>query len=167
MEEIWKDIEGYNGKYQVSNLGRVKSLKGSEKILKPRVSNTGYKYVNLCIQGKSKTLKIHRLVAQAFLPNPEGLPQVNHKDEDKLNNNVDNLEWCTREYNCNYGTRNKRIASTGGIKVICIETGIAYDSILEAKRCTGINNTDIAEVCKGIRKTAGGFHWRYMSQFSM
>lgn len=123
MVEIWKSILGYEGLYEVSNLGRVRSLdrrvsytngqvhihKG--RILKPGVSN-GYMQVHLCNNGSMKQPLVHRLVAEAFIPNPDNLPQVNHKDENPSNNNVDNLEWCTSEYNINYGTRtNKSIES--------------------------------------------------------
>jgi hypothetical protein len=110
MEEIWKDIEGYEGKYQVSNLGRVKSLKdrwGSrEKILKLLKHNGTHKYsvVQLCDCGVTKKYLLHRLVAETFIPNPNGLPIINHKDENPENNTVDNLEWCDYSYNINYGT---------------------------------------------------------------
>ena len=104
MNEEWRDIEGYEGLYQVSNLGRVKSLnyrgcKGNISILKPRLTKKGYETINLCKDGKVKNVRIHRLVAQSFISNPNNLPVVNHKDENKLNNNVDNLEWCTCQDN--------------------------------------------------------------------
>lgn len=122
MQEIWKDIEGYEGLYQVSNLGRVKSLdkyinsgiknnsyvKRKEKILKLKF-NQGYYEVTLTHNHKRRFCKVHRLVAQAFIPNPNNFPQVNHKDENKLNNCVENIEWCDAKYNCNYGTRNSKI----------------------------------------------------------
>lgn len=112
MLEEWRDIEGYEGLYQVSNLGRVKSLKsqyGYRKIiLKPRKNKYGYFHLQLHNKGNIKDCTIHRLVAQAFIPNPNNYPQINHKDENKLNNNVSNLEWCTAKYNTNYGTRNQR-----------------------------------------------------------
>ena len=118
IEEIWKPIEGYEGLYEVSNLGRVRSLdrfyyrlhKG--KVLSPTKDRYGYLTVTLNCNGKSKTIKIHRLVAQAFLPNPDNLPQVNHKDEVKSNNCVDNLEWCSAKYNVNFGTRQERYRNT-------------------------------------------------------
>lgn len=117
QEEIWRDIEGYEGLYEVSNLGRVRSsdsynslgrlhLKG--RIRKPVVVR-GYLRVELCKEGKGKWFYVHRLVAHVFIPNPEGLPEINHRDENKTNNLVDNLEYCDRKYNCNYGTRNERM----------------------------------------------------------
>ena len=118
MIEEWRPVVGYEGLYEVSNIGRVRSLdrfyyrlhKG--KVLSPTKDRYGYLTVTLNCNGKSKTIKIHRLVAQAFLPNPDNLPQVNHKDEDKTNNNVDNLEWCTAKYNVNFGTRQERYRNT-------------------------------------------------------
>lgn len=105
-EEIWKDIEGYEGKYQVSNFGNVRSLKhhGIErtKLLIPQKHNGGYRTVNLALHQSRKTFTIHRLVAKAFIPNPNNYGFVNHKDEDKTNNNVENLEWCTKSYNAIY-----------------------------------------------------------------
>ena len=109
-KEIWKDCKGYEGKYQVSNFGRVWNV-NNQKYLKPWISKGGYYLVNLMSKnGKIKHELIHRLVAIAFIDNPCNYPQVNHKDEDKTNNCVDNLEWCNSKYNNNYGTRNKRIS---------------------------------------------------------
>lgn len=122
--EEWRDIEGYEGLYQISNLGRVKSLSRiaidrrgiphyvNERILKQAFDKNGYCLVGLHINGKIKSGKVHRLVASAFIDNPHNLPDVNHKDENKSNNNVDNLEWCTPKYNINYGTCLDRIAKT-------------------------------------------------------
>lgn len=113
-KQCWRDIEGYEGLYQVSNTGRVRSLNygrtGKTKVLKQSTDKGGYKNVNLHKSGKYKTCKIHRLVAQAFIPNPNDLPEVNHIDENKANNQVSNLEWCDRTYNCNYGTYKQRVS---------------------------------------------------------
>lgn len=126
-DEIWKPVIGYEGLYEVSNLGHVRSLNrivnSSDrffhqltrihygKTLTPSLEQNGYLTVRLCYQQKVKAFSIHKLVAQAFIPNPNNLPQVNHKDEDKTNNCVDNLEWCTAKYNCNYGTRSIRLSN--------------------------------------------------------
>lgn len=126
MTEIWKDIVGYEGLYQVSNLGNVKRLKGykgrgkgyivEEHLIQPSINSRGYQNVVLCKNGKTKTFSMHRLVAIAFLDNSDNLPQVNHKDENKLNNCVDNLEWCDSKYNNNYGTRNKKCSDKWKLK---------------------------------------------------
>ena len=109
-KEYWKPVVGYEEHYQVSNFGRVKSIKfGKEIILKQHIRG-GYYSVVLSKNGIVKRYSVHRLVAQAFIDNSDNLPQINHKDEDKTNNNVDNLEWCDSEYNNNYGTRNKRVS---------------------------------------------------------
>ena len=120
-EEIWKDIDGYEGLYKVSNLGRVKSLnylrKGIEKERIPNKNNSGYLIVGLHKDGKIKNFLIHRLVAEAFIENVNDLPQVNHKDENKLNNCVENLEWCSAKYNSNYGEHNYNLRNTMSSKV--------------------------------------------------
>ena len=153
----------------MSSLGRVKSLKfGKEKILKTPLVSGGYLAVNLCKEGKRKTHTIHRLVAFAFLPNPDNLPFVNHKDENPSNNVVSNLEWCSAEYNTNYGTRNRRIAESNtnhpkfSKQVICVETGVIYPSIKQVERKLGFANSNISAACNGKYKRAYGFHWRYI-----
>lgn len=166
MKEIWKDIDGYEGLYQVSNLGRVKSLPRNgtvktEKIM--RLTRTPKGYLNVCLT-KSKhqnPQRVHRLVAKAFIPNPYALPQVNHKDEDKTNNKVSNLEWCDNRYNCTYNGREKKVATKLCRKVRCIETGIVYDSILQASADTGIVKSNIIHVCQGKYKQIKGFHFKY------
>lgn len=167
--EIWKDIEGFEG-YQVSTLGRVKSLgngnsnNSKEKILKQYKNKKGYLFVNLYKDGKAKMFTIHRLVAKAFIPNPLNLPCVNHKTEDKSINYVWCIEWCTQKYNVNYGTRNERISKKLSKKVLCVETGIIYPSIIEVERQTRIAYQNISACCNGKpkHKTAGGFHWQYI-----
>lgn len=173
--EIWKDIKGYEGLYQVSNLGRVKSLENrsnhkKEKILASHIRNQYYS-VTLYKDSHYKNYTIHRLVAGAFIPNPDNLPEVNHKDENKLNNYVDNLEWCDKKYNINYGhsavnrqIQNRERGLSMSKKVLCVETGVIYSSIIEAYRQTGIGQKEIINVCKGKPhyKTAGGYHWKYI-----
>ena len=108
-----------------------------------------------------KSYYIHRLVAEAFIPNPKNLPFINHKDENKQNNCVDNLEWCTQKYNINYGTSLKKRIDLMGKPVICMETGKRYKSALEAGKQIGINYKHICDCCRGRRKTTGGYHWEY------
>lgn len=164
-KEIFREIDGFPD-YEVSNLGRVCSFKGKyPKILKPGKNRYGYLYVILYNGGKMIGKTIHRLVAEAFVPNPENKSEVNHIDEDKLNNVAENLEWVTRKENCNHGTRNSRLAKSLSRTVIqyTIE-GIfmaEYSSIHEAERVTGIFHTNICQVCRGKRKTAGGYLWLY------
>lgn len=113
-KQIWKDIEGYEGKYQVSNTGKVRSLNyrhtGKTKVMRQYTDKDGYKNITLRTNGKRKVYFIHRLVAQAFLPNPNNYPIINHKDENKTNNAVWNLEWCTYKYNTNYGNCRKKMS---------------------------------------------------------
>lgn len=161
--EIWKDISEYDGLYKVSNLGRVKSLgndkKRKEKILKPIKYNCGYLIVGLSKQGKRKLYLVHRLVAEAFIDNPNNFRELNHIDEDKTNNCVSNLEWCDRKYNINYGTRNEKISK----RVLCVETNKIYPSTNEVQRQLGFANSHISSACNGKLKQAYGFHWRYVS----
>lgn len=113
-KQIWKDIEGYEGLYQVSNTGKVRSLNyrrtGKTKVIKQSTDKLGYKSVFLCKDGKNKGYLVHRLVALAFIPNPNNYPVINHKDENPSNNYYKNLEWCTQEYNCNYGNCRKKMS---------------------------------------------------------
>lgn len=157
--ERWLDIEGYEGLYQVSSCGRVKSLgngnsnNSKERFLKPKKNSDGYIHVDLYKEGNGKNFKIHRLVAQAFIPNPENLPQINHKNEIKTDNYVSNLEWCTSQYNTDYSKSKK---------VLCVETNKVYKSTREAERQTGIFQPSISLCCNGKRKTAGKFHWKFV-----
>ena len=168
MNEIWKDIEGYPN-YQISTMGRVRSLGNNktrkEKILKSCKLNNGYLIVNLYKEGKVKKHTIHRLVAQTFLDNPNNLPEVNHKDEDKTNNRVENLEWCTQQYNTNYGTRNKRIAKTKSIPILQFSKSgklvKKWDCSMDIERELGFNHSNICMCCNGKRKSVGGYKWRY------
>lgn len=177
--EIWKDIEGYIGLYQVSNFGRVKSLKfGKERVLQPGKNREGYFIVSLCKDGKQKMFRINRLVASAFLKNPENNPCVNHKDEDKTNNFAGtpendymdgNLEWCSYEYNNNYGTRNVRSAlsqingKTSKTVLQFSKTGDfirEWESTAECRR-NGFHQGAVSYCCNGKQKSHKGFIWRY------
>lgn len=170
MIEIWRDIEGFEGLYQVSNLGNVKSLNynhtGKEKLLKQCVMSKKKKYlvVTLYKNQAKKNHYVHILVGKAFIPNPEGLPQINHKDENPQNNNIENLEWCNQEYNNSYGTRAERSAISRGKTVRCVETGVVYPSVSHAARGTNINRTSIMRCASGTQKIAGGYHWEYIQE---
>ena len=170
MEE-WRDIKGYEGIYQISNKGRVKTLgnnRRKEKIREGIADNTGYKRISLCKNGKEKKYSIHRLVAEAFLPNPDNLPVVNHKDENKLNNNVENLEWCTYQYNNTYGTKiEKARKKRKGKKILCVETGEIFntskdviDKIFNGKGHFGT----ISKCCLGKIKSAYKYHFKYIEE---
>ena len=160
--EIFKDIEGYEGLYQISDHGRVKSLKyGKERILKPCMTCNGYLTVRLCKNRKVIRCYVHRLVAAAFMPNPDNLPQINHKDEDKTNNNVDNLEWCSAAYNCNYGSRNKQISKTVYQYSLNGKLIAEYPSTKEVERQFGYGQGNISACCRSKQKTAYGYIWRY------
>lgn len=173
MEEKWKDIQGYEGLYQVSNLGRVRSFSDKKKggfLSLKRKDRGGYIYVVLCRDGIHQTKKVHRLVAEAFLSNPEGLPFINHKDEVKTNNRVDNLEFCTQKYNVNYGTGIQKAKDTrqknkiGFKPVYAFKDGVLvaeYDSITEAARQMGTTKNQIWSCCKRINKSCCNLQWSY------
>ena len=159
---IWKPIPNFEDLYEISNTGEVRSKNPRYKnksILKQGLSNKGYKNVCLCRKGVQKTFNVHRLVALAFIPNPNNLPCVNHKDENKTNNNVDNLEWCSYYYNNVYGDRLTKSALKRSIPVRCVETGVIYPSACAAQRETGIRQPKIWRCCHGMAKTSGGYHW--------
>lgn len=198
MSEIWKDIKGYEGLYQVSSEGRVRSLNyhrmGITKLMKPEIINAGYYRVGLSKNGVTKRFFLHRLVAEAFIPNPNNLPIVNHKDRNPLNCNSNNLEWCDTPYNLSYDSayerrvatrrsnnnyliseetrkklRDAKLGKHTAISMKCsqytkdgqyIDT---YPSMRDASLKTGVCHSSITQVCKGERKTAGGFKWRYAS----
>ena len=162
-----KDVIGYEGYYGVTSCGKIWSYR-AKKFMKLQVNKKGYVCVNLKLNGQQSNQLIHRLVALAYLPNPRKLPEINHKDENKLNNSVNNLEWCDRKYNINYGTGMERSTETQrktsklNKRVLCVETGIIYFSAQEAKRQTGIDNGSISRVCNGKQNVAGGYHWKYI-----
>lgn len=161
-----KEILGFPG-YYIEETGQIWSEK-SKCYRKLTMNKGGYLYTSLRDDnGKSKIFLIHRLVAQYFIPNPNNLPEVNHINEDKTDNRVENLEWCTTEYNLNYGTRLERMRESAtkkrGKKVKCLETQKIYPSMSAASREIGLNVTGIWNVCKGKQKTCGGYTWEYVT----
>lgn len=182
-KEIWKDIEGFNGDYQVSSWGRVKSCERvvmrrdgkpypiRERILQGIKHKKGYIQVGLYKDGKLTIEKVHRLVAIAFLDNPHGYPEVNHRDEDKTNNRVDNLEYCTQKYNSNFGTRNKRISESlinGKTSKRIYQLSKDNSEIInvwlsahEVERQMGWNISNISTCAHGKKHTAYNYKWQY------
>ena len=173
-KEVWRDIEGYEGRYQVSSMGRVKSLKRAdswgrtvkERILKPNVVGGGYLIVALYAGGKPKKFLVHRLVCTAFHENPENKLDVNHINENKTDNRACNLEWITRKENCNHGTRNERSAKNRSKPVGQYtrdgELVKIWPSAIEVERQAGFNHGNIGKAANGNRKTAHGFIWKYV-----
>ena len=175
INEIWKPIKGYEGLYEVSNFGRIRSLdrwcshrRGKQlkkgKILKLLKDTSGYLFVRLCKNNKVKTYLVHRLVAEAFIDNPNNLPQINHKDECKTNNIVSNLEWCDRKYNINYGTRTEKCSKKLSKPVLQYDLEgnfiKEWESTHECER-NGYNHGNVAACCRGKLKTYRGFLWEY------
>ena len=163
--EIWKPVVGYEGLYEVSNYGRIRSVdrvvfqQGRNQLYRGRImatfiNNSGYEAIRLSKGNKKKGMLIHRIVAEAFLPNPNSHPYVNHKDETKTNNSADNLEWCSLEYNVNYGTSTRRRSIKMGKRIYAYslkgEFLATYFSIREAERVTGVKNRTL---CLLLTKT--------------
>ena len=162
INEIWKDCKGYEGLYQVSNLGRVWNIK-LQRYLKGSYDKDGYIQVNLTAKnGKVKKEGVHRLVALVFLDNPNNYPQVNHIDENKKNNCVDNLEWISIKDNANHGTRNKRISKANSIPVYCFELDKTFYGAREAERELGINHSSISKCFKCNLFSVGFFFFCYV-----
>ena len=188
---VRKPVVGYEGYYEVDQFGRVFGLDRvvtvvdgnrtyekplSGKQMKQSMHDKGYKTVSLTKGGKTKIMFVHRIVAEAFLPNPDNLPMVNHKDEDKTNNFLENLEWCTAKYNANYGTGIERHArklrgreSEKRIAVVGYTLDGKYEewfpSIAEAAKAVNGGTSAISKVCKGERKIAYGYKWKYTDDF--
>ena len=160
--ENFVKIEGFEN-YEVSNLGKVRNIK-SGIMLKPWITKDGYLRHCLYKHNKRKNLLLHRIIATAFIDNPGKKPQVNHIDENKLNNDLSNLEWCTERENAIHGTRTKRVAEKLSQKVIQLDLNDnilnVFKSMRQAERETGIDATSISACCNGKRKSAGRFKWR-------
>ena len=144
---MWKKIKDFE-EYEINEVGQIKR---NSKILKPEI-RTGYYSVGLCKNGKRVHKRIHRLVAEAFIPNPNNLPQVNHKDENRLNNRVSNLEWCNNTYNSQY---------PNNLSVYCLDLDKYFNSASEASVHTGVSRTSIVKCCRGQLQSAGGMLWYY------
>ena len=179
MKEIFMDIKGYEGSYQVSNLGNIRNNKG--RIMKQRKDRYGYMRISFRKDGNLKTYYVHRLVLQAFKANPDNKPHVNHLDENKENNNLNNLAWSTAAENNSWGTKNSRANETkrkNGVfdklaknnnlnppkKVLCITTGKVYESAHDAARDLNLNNSAITQCCKGKYKRTKGYQFKYYDE---
>ena len=180
MEEIWRDIEGYEGLYQVSNLGRVKALKKTiikriykynlkERIKKHMPSPVGYCMVSLTKNSEERKQTVHRLVACAFIPNPENKPQVNHINGTKSDNRVENLEWCTSQENNIHAVKTglKVYSEKSGKpkrKIKCLDTGEIFESINDAHRKSGLHRKTLWLCCQGKQNKTGGLRWKYYTE---
>ena len=160
--ETFVKIEGFEN-YEVSNLGKVRNMK-SGRTLKPQLNPNGYLGLCLYENNKRKRLLLHRIIATAFIDNPGKKPQVNHIDENKLNNDLSNLEWCTERENAIHGTRTKRVAEKLSQKVIQLDLNDnilnVFESMTQAEQETGVSTGNISSCCNGKRKSAGRFKWR-------
>lgn len=185
-KEIWKDIPDYDGLYQVSNFGRIAAHRKNvrfgcsgekTRIIPWRILSTfpnkqGYMRINLFKDGKTKQFQVHRLVAMAFIPNPDNLPVINHKDENPHNNHVENLEWCTPKYNANYGTRNARCSAKNYNNPKVSKPIVQYSehweivnlwpSTKEAIRQLKLNERNLHTALKNPKRFCSGFHWKYL-----
>ena len=173
--EVWRDVHGYEGLYKVSDKGNIYSVrrlnsrgyKCGGRVLTPTYNENGYLIIGLCKNGIKKSKRVHRLVAEAFVPNHNSYLEINHKDENKTNNNVENLEWCTREYNMNHGTRNARASQTQSkkVKAVNVESGevLIFISVREAGN-KGYDQGNVSRACRGIYYGGNlyrGYEWYY------
>lgn len=172
-EEVWRHVDGYEGKYSVSNLGRMRN-NITKAVMGCHITKQGYVTVKLRINDKAKRYFVHRLVGMAFIDNPNEYPCINHKDEVKTNNEVSNLEWCTYHYNCLYGTRIQRITELIDYSSVAEKNSKPivqltkdgqvvkqWPSITECFKTTGYDKSNITKCCRGKAKTAYGYKWEY------
>lgn len=163
VKEIFAPVVGYEGLYKISNYGRIYSIQ-KRKYLRPKSNGRGYLQIELTKEKNHKMHYVHRLVAEAFIENPDNLPQVNHKDENKKNNATENLEWCSAKHNLSYGTRIKRIANKNKKPILQIgpDGNIIrrFDGLADAERC-GYNHSNVSNCCSGKLKLAYGYKWRF------
>lgn len=152
-----RDLKGYEGQYAITSCGRVWSYI-SQKFLATYFAN-GYEYTTL---RDNTHIKISRAVAEAYIPNPDNLPQVNHKDEVKAHNYINNLEWCTAEYNANYGRRNDKVRKAHNKKIYCKELDRVFESQKVAAQELGLDQGNISRVCRGKANTTGGYHFEFV-----
>ena len=178
--EVWKDVVEYEGLYEVSDKGNARGVARKDplgrnrkgRMLKPGYTSGGYPQVSLYKNGKYRTKKVHRIVAEAFIPNPKGFLEINHRDENKSNNELSNLEWCTREYNNNYGKRTKKVSKK--VRAINVKTGEVrtfsstreagrkgYSSGVVSKACRGVYKARTGKLVGGDGRTYKGYKWYY------
>lgn len=168
VRDNMKDIEGYEGRYAITEDGQVWSYY-SKSFIYQRTNNEGYKLVRLRKNGQQKLYSVHQLVARTFIPNPNEYTEINHIDENKANNTISNLEWCTHQQNMLSGSCRERFTEKqkkthpNRRAVLCVETQKIYSSMKEAQRETGIDNAAISKCCNHKRETAGGFHWKFIN----
>lgn len=158
-----KEIKNYEGYYSITEDGEVYSDRRG-KYLKQYQTPKGYKTVHLSVGNCSKGFQVHRLVAEAFIPNPNNYPQVNHKDENPSNNHVSNLEWVTAEENINYRSHNSNMIKTQSYPVLCVELNKMFLNARIAASEFNLNRQNIQACCNGKRGTCGGFHWKYCEE---
>ena len=161
--EVWKDIEGYEGVYRISDHGRI--MRVGKGLMRQNTDSYGYKYIAIKHNGVSWYPKVHRLVAMHFIPNPNHYPCVNHKDENKTNNIAENLEWCTHKYNTNYGTCIERRAKSCRKPILQFSIDgdfiAAWDGVIDASKALRVDSSSITKAAKKKRISAGGFVWEY------
>ena len=168
MGEEWREVYGFDILIEVSNRGNVRTkhypgrgYRREYRDLHPLDNGHGYLRIVLPYRGKERTVYIHQLVAEYFLPNPWGYSEINHKDENKTNNSADNLEWCTHKYNANYGTAKERSSAKQRRRIRCINNNIVYGSLEEAAQAVGVGKTAISNCLNGRTKSCAGYKWSY------